>query len=371
LKHASDLADDYKHSLPPICVVNPSGEVAGYLRTLRLEFPHWKVTNVHVPTASSSSSSAAAAAVGDEREEEEECNNSNDNNNNNNNNNSSSSSYDYLTQGVPFDPKENEFKWEDGVWKVRRLRELAPPLRPLDVGVVLSDRGELANLKLVKAQRTAAPEENEVEIRVMVVGLNFRDVLNVLGMYPGDPGHPGGDCAGVVVRIGEGVESFKVGDYVYGIGIGSLKGYTCSRKELFRKLPSWMALKRGASLPILMTTVHEAFVKLSKLGKGQRVLVHAGTGGVGLMAIYYAKRLGCEVVASAGAEWKQEYLKGIGVEKVVSSRDAEAFRRAMMMMEEGEGEGEGEGEEEEEGEEERIIITEKRERKKKREKKKE
>jgi NADPH:quinone reductase-like Zn-dependent oxidoreductase len=79
---------------------------------------------------------------------------------------------------------------------------------------------------------------NACEIRVRAVGLNFRDVLNVMGLYPGDPGPPGGDCAGTVVRVGEDVKHLKVGDDVYGVAPGCLKTYATTDAKLLALKPN-------------------------------------------------------------------------------------------------------------------------------------
>ena len=73
-------------------------------------------------------------------------------------------------------------------------------------------RGSLADLKPQLVDTAAALEPHQVLLAVSAVGLNFRDVLNVLGMYPGDPGPPGGDCAAMVVSAGTGVRHFVPGE---------------------------------------------------------------------------------------------------------------------------------------------------------------
>jgi hypothetical protein len=75
----------------------------------------------------------------------------------------------------------------------------------------IATRGVLDNLKLVAVNRRV-PGKGEVEIQVDAAGVNFRDVLNALGMYPGDPGLLGGECAGRIVAVGAGVESLQVGE---------------------------------------------------------------------------------------------------------------------------------------------------------------
>ena len=70
------------------------------------------------------------------------------------------------------------------------------------------------------------PGPGQVEIRVRATGLNFRDVLNVLDLYPGDPGPLGGECAGEIAAVGAGVERFKPGDHGRGAGAGQLRHAT-------------------------------------------------------------------------------------------------------------------------------------------------
>ncbi|KAH7649774.1 type I fatty acid synthase, partial [Cryptosporidium bovis] len=80
--------------------------------------------------------------------------------------------------------------------------------------LTMTSRGAIGNLKFkpLPFSERVTPPANTVEIRVRSIGLNFRDVLNVMGLYPGDPGPPGGDCSGTVVAVGEGVKHISVGD---------------------------------------------------------------------------------------------------------------------------------------------------------------
>ena len=112
--------------------------------------------------------------------------------------------------------------------------------------------------------RNLAPEPVEVgsvsagfvEIAVKAVGINFRDVLNVLGMYPGDPGPPGGDCAGVVVRAGKplnGTPSLCVGQPVFGLAAGSLGSHVHASAQTGGRACS------GALAPSPTSTSHAQF----------------------------------------------------------------------------------------------------------------
>ncbi|OLQ15734.1 putative acyl transferase, partial [Cryptosporidium hominis] len=121
----------------------------------------------------------------------------------------------------------------------------------------LSSRGAINNLELLPLsnEERKCPSANTVEIRVRSIGLNFRDVLNVMGLYPGDPGPPGGDCSGTVVAVGEGVKHIKVGDNVFGIAPGCLKTYVTTDSNLLCKIPNGFTFEQAAALPVVATTV--------------------------------------------------------------------------------------------------------------------
>ncbi|CAE7874991.1 eryA [Symbiodinium necroappetens] len=168
----------------------------------------------------------------------------------------------------------------------------------------MPSRGSLKNLKA----RPAA-QNGEVEVRVEAIGLNFRDVLNVVNL------------------AGSNSEGLRCGDDAFGI----VWGPPPRDSFWFRVLVS-----AAAALPTVYTTVDVAFAELAKLQKGEKVLVHAATGGVGLVAVQYAQRLGAEVYATAGREEKKQFLKDIGVKFIASSRNGESFETEMRtLLEEG------------------------------------
>ena len=92
--------------------------------------------------------------------------------------------------------------------------------RGTDFVLAPTERGAIDNLRLTETD-VPAPDEGYVQVRVEASGLNFRDVLNVLGLYPGDPGPIGGDFAGIVTQLGSGVTGFEVGQRVYGFMQGA------------------------------------------------------------------------------------------------------------------------------------------------------
>ncbi|KAL6765562.1 chaperonin 10-like protein, partial [Haematococcus lacustris] len=124
-------------------------------------------------------------------------------------------------------------------------------------------------------------------LAVTAVGLNFRDVLNVLGMYPGDPGNPGSDCSGVIMaarRAGV-AEEFVAGQRVYGLAHGCLGSLVAGPQSLLAALPPHLTPEEAATMPTAFCTVEaQALAAVTAGGARPRMLVHAGTGAVGLAA---------------------------------------------------------------------------------------
>ncbi len=180
------------------------------------------------------------------------------------------------------------------------------------------------------------PRFGEVEVRVMATGLNFRDLLKTLGMYPGPAGPLGDECAGVVVAVGAGVESFKVGDRVVGVVAGAFASYVTTSAKLLVHLPASISDEDAASIPIAYLTAYYALHHLAHLQAGQRVLIHAAAGGVGLAAVQLALAAGAKVIGTAGSEKKRAFLKSLGVEHVFDSRTL-TFADEIMEVTQGEG----------------------------------
>ena len=194
-----------------------------------------------------------------------------------------------------------------------------------NVRLALMDSGTLDGIENVSANRQA-PGPGEIEIRVYAAGLNFRDVLNVLGMYKGNAGPLGGECAGVVVRVGAGVDSFRPGDEVVALGQGCFARFLTTRAELTWAKPANLSFAAAVTIPVAFLTAKYALETIAHVQAGERVLIHAGAGGVGLAAIQIAQQAGAIVFATAGSAEKRAYLASIGVSHVMDSRSLEFVR---------------------------------------------
>ena len=245
-----------------------------------------------------------------------------------------------LTTELTSDTRETQIAYRNGKRYVARLRstENGNVLRtPQDepYRMEIKKRGELDQVELRPTVRFR-PGPGQIEIKVKATGLNFRDVLNVLDLYPGDPGPLGGECAGEVVAVGPGVQDFKPGDEVLALAPASFSTYATTLACFAVRKPTQLKYEQAAGLPIAFATVHYALRKLGNIRKGSRVLIHSATGGVGLAAIQVARDAGATIFATAGTETKRQYLREMGIEHVMDSRSLE-FGEQVMSLTSGEG----------------------------------
>lgn len=201
----------------------------------------------------------------------------------------------------------------------------------LDIGT----RGLLNTLSLVPHERRAS-QAGEVEVEVVAAGLNFRDVLNALGTYKGKQGPLGGEFAGRVVRVGASVDPAWVGKRVLGLATGSFSRYVIANHQVMAELPACLSFEQAAAIPITFLTAYHTLYLIGQIKAGDRVLIHAGAGGVGLAAIQLAQRVGAEVFATAGSDEKRSLLRTLGVPHVMNSRTTD-FAEEISLITSGEG----------------------------------
>jgi 1-acyl-sn-glycerol-3-phosphate acyltransferase len=218
------------------------------------------------------------------------------------------------------------------VRRLRRTSRAAMPSRKTeddrrsDWRVEVGQRGSLASLHF-KSFEPAPLGEDEVRIDVRAASLNFRDVMLAIGGIPGlehelSFGHQrmGSDCAGVVVACGADVDRCRVGDRIVAMAAGSLASTTITSQALVAPLPPHLDFASAASLPTVYLTAWYALVHLAGLRQGERILIHAATGGVGFAAVQIARLIGAEIFATAGSDAKRAYLRELGIAHVMDSR---------------------------------------------------
>ncbi|AKN71145.1 hypothetical protein QR97_16165 [Streptomyces sp. PBH53] len=190
---------------------------------------------------------------------------------------------------------------------------------------------------LTAVPRTDAPlAEGEVRVAVRAVGVTFRDVLSVLGLYPGAPQPLGIEAAGTVTETGPGVTDLAAGDRVFGLLPGSMGSAAVADRRLLAPVPDDWSFTRAAAMPSAFLTAWFALHDVARVRAGDRVLVHAAAGGVGMAAVQVARLLGAEVFATA-SPGKHGVLRGMGLDEahVASSRDtgfADRFPRMDVVL---------------------------------------
>jgi len=165
-----------------------------------------------------------------------------------------------------------------------------------------------------------APGPGEAQVRHQAIGLNFIDCYFRSGLYPmALPSGLGQEAAGDVVAVGAGVTEVKVGDRVAYAG-GAAGSYAEVRNmpaSRLVKLPSKISYETGAAMMLKGMTVQYLFRRTYKLQKGQTILFHAAAGGVGLIAMQWAKALGVTVIGTVGSPEKAALARKYGADHVI------------------------------------------------------
>ena len=182
--------------------------------------------------------------------------------------------------------------------------------------VLAPDRSGVFDSPEIKRLPARALEPKEVRVSVDATGLNFWDVFRSLGFI--EEGDLGREMCGHVMDVGAEVSSVSTGDRVVGLGFGAFGPEMVTREELVAPAPEGMSVSALATIPSAFVSAALSY-QFSGLEAGERVLIHAGAGGVGLAAIQLAQAAGAEVFATASAP-KQSLLRSLGVRHIFDSR---------------------------------------------------
>ncbi len=175
--------------------------------------------------------------------------------------------------------------------------------------------GSLDELQVLSLpERALGPRE--VRVAVETAGLNFSDVLLAIGVA--GSGNLGLELCGHVLETGADVSGVSVGDRVVALGFNTFSSEAIMREELVAPAPQGISTTALATIPTVFATAALSF-EHTGLNAGERVLIHAGSGGVGLAAIQLAQAAGAEVFATASSP-KQDFLRSIGVKHIFDSR---------------------------------------------------
>lgn len=170
------------------------------------------------------------------------------------------------------------------------------------------------------------PGPGEVRVRNHAIGLNYIDVYFRSGLYPVAqmPFIPGNEAAGEVIEIGQGVKGFKLGERVaYTVALGCYAEERNVDASRLVKLPKAISYETGAAMMLKGLTAQYLLRRTYKVRKGDRILVHAAAGGVGLILCQWAKALGAHVIGTVGSPEKAKLAKKAGAKDVILYRDVD------------------------------------------------
>lgn len=202
--------------------------------------------------------------------------------------------------------------------------------------------GKLSNLRWLPETEPAL-KDHEIEVRPHAVGLNFRDVMYLMGLLPDEAvenGFAGAslglEFSGVVTRVGDRVRDYAPGDAVMGFGPACFASHVITRADAVAPMPENWSFEAAATVPTVFFTVYYALHHLADLQPGERVLIHGAAGGVGLAAIQLARHIGAEIFATAGSDEKRDFVHLLGADHVFDSRNL-SFADDILAVTQGEG----------------------------------
>ncbi|PWQ95010.1 type I polyketide synthase [Leucothrix arctica] len=194
-----------------------------------------------------------------------------------------------------------------------------------------------------RAQSESRLGEDQIEIRPIASGLNFRDIMYAMGLLSDEAVENGFagptlgmETAGIVTKIGASVTEFAIGDEVLGFAPACFSNRVITGTTATAHKPKDWSFEEAATVPTTFFTVYYAFVHLAQLQEGEKVLIHGASGGVGIAAVQLALHLGAEVFAAAGTPEKRAFVKNIGAHHVLDSRSL-SFENDIFEITEGEG----------------------------------
>jgi len=182
--------------------------------------------------------------------------------------------------------------------------------------VVLTKHGPPEVLQ-VQNRPDPAPGAGQVLVEVKAAGINFADLMARIGLYPDAPKPPcvvGYEVAGTVSAVGEGVDDFSIGDRVMaGTRFNGYSELVAADLANVARLPESISFEQGAAVPVNYATAYIGLIRYGTLEAGERVLIHAAAGGVGIAATQIAKARGAEVFGTA-SPGKHDAIRGFGVD---------------------------------------------------------
>jgi NADPH:quinone reductase len=181
---------------------------------------------------------------------------------------------------------------------------------------------------------TPEPKGGEVLVRMRAAALNRGELLGGKAGAAAKPG--GGECAGEVVKLGDGVTAFAVGERVMGRCGGGFAEYAVMDARETMRVPERLSWDEAAATPLVFLVVYDMLVAQGHLASGQWLLVTGVSSGVGVAAMQMARALGARVIGTSGSDDKLKRLAGLGLDVGIRTRSAD-FHDAVMKATDGKG----------------------------------
>ena len=190
--------------------------------------------------------------------------------------------------------------------------------------VVVHGAGGAAQVMTIGEASIPVPASDEVQIKVAYTGINRPDVAQRQGTYPPPPGASpfmGLEASGTVTACGSAVTRWKVGDKVCALtNGGSYAEFVCASQGQVLPIPQGLNLLQAAGLPENYFTVYTNVIERGQLKKGETILIHGGSSGIGITAIQMAKAWGAEVYCTVGSEQKRQACLALGADAAINYR---------------------------------------------------
>ncbi len=195
---------------------------------------------------------------------------------------------------------------------------------------------------VMNLQEVPTPQagSNQVRIAIKAAGINYADIMQRLGSYPGGPEPPyaaGFEYAGVIDEIGEGVTDRKIGERVMGLcKLGGYSEYTVVPASQPLPIPEGLGFEEAAAIPCQYFTAYHVLITLGQLQADQTVLIQAAAGGLGSLLVQIAHHLGANVIGTASTSEKCEMIRELGCDHPINYKDVK-FREEVDRITEGKG----------------------------------
>lgn len=167
----------------------------------------------------------------------------------------------------------------------------------------------------VKDVSIPQPGAGEVLIRVHAAGINYADIMQRDGLYPGGPKAPFGagfEVAGVVEAVGDGVTQWNAGDEVMSFCTSGYSEYVVAKSWQVMPKPSQLSFSQAAAIPCQFLTAYHALLTLGRLTAGQTVLIQAAAGGLGTQLVQIARNTGATIIGTASTAEKCALIESLG-----------------------------------------------------------